>query len=189
MESHGERLKIVIRALKEAGKVKSQKEFEERIEETSGGVSDIVSGRKRLNIEVLDRIKKEFPSVNTVYIITGEDAPVHSVESHAFDALTSPFKRVGKSTEERLEQIEDYLFYLITARRDTIQQISSRVEAHRNSINNLDQTVLSMGKAVDKISQDLSELVKFEPRVQVVEKELSGLKTSLDLVLDKVLNK
>ena len=77
------------------------------------GISDIKSGRKKLSVEMLRRLKLSYPSVNIDYIIMGEGEPFISDKPVVQQGETSMFlDRIAEQAEEigrlkaRIEELE-----------------------------------------------------------------------------------
>ncbi len=68
----------VIESLKQMGAVSDYVQIATVLETNKAGISDIKSGRKKLSLEILRRMKLSYPSVNIEWVIMGEGEMFHS---------------------------------------------------------------------------------------------------------------
>lgn len=73
----GENLRFIqiLDDLKQTGVIADYVEAANVLETNKAGISDIKSGRKKLSVEILRRLKLSYPSVNIEWIIMGEGSP------------------------------------------------------------------------------------------------------------------
>lgn len=62
----------VLDALKQRGKLSDYVQAASILETNKAGISDIKSGRKKLSIEILRRLKTSYPETNIEWVIMGE---------------------------------------------------------------------------------------------------------------------
>ncbi len=72
------------------------------LETNKAGISDIKSGRKKLSIEMLRRMKLSYPQVNIEWIVMGEGEPFISADNKTASAqdATMFLDRVAQQAEE-----------------------------------------------------------------------------------------
>lgn len=68
----------VIESLKQMGAVSDYVQVAAVLETNKAGISDIKSGRKKLSLEILRRMKLSYPSVNIEWVIMGEGEMFHT---------------------------------------------------------------------------------------------------------------
>ena len=111
----GENLRFVqiLDDLRKGGVIADYVEAASILETNKAGISDIKSGRKKLSVEMLRRLKLSYPSVNIDYIIMGEGEPFISDKPVVQQGETSMFRdRIAEQAEEigrlkaRIEELE-----------------------------------------------------------------------------------
>ena len=103
----------ILDELKQKGEVADYVSVSTVLGTNKAGISDIKSGRKKLSIEMLRRLKSSYPNVNLEWIIMGVGEPFASNKSEPEnDSLSSTFiNKIAEQAEEigRLrEQIEQF---------------------------------------------------------------------------------
>ena len=106
----------VLNLLKEQGLIADYVQAAKMLETNKAGISDIKSGRKKLSIELIRRLKSSYPTVSIEWIIMGNGEPFinhtekgESASSPVTDAL---IKKIGEQGEEigrlqeRIKQLE-----------------------------------------------------------------------------------
>ena len=68
----------VIEALKQMGIVNDYVQIAAVLETNKAGISDIKSGRKKLSLDVLRRMKLSYPNINIEWVIMGEGEMFHT---------------------------------------------------------------------------------------------------------------
>lgn len=111
----GENLRFVqiLDDLRKGGVIADYVEAASILETNKAGISDIKSGRKKLSVEMLRRLKLSYPSVNIDYILMGEGEPFISDKPVVQQGETSMFlDRIAEQAEEigrlkaRIEELE-----------------------------------------------------------------------------------
>lgn len=111
----GENLRFVqiLDNLRKGGAIADYVEAASILETNKAGISDIKSGRKKLSVEMLRRLKLSYPSVNIDWIIMGEGEPFISDKPETQQGDTSMFlDRIAEQAEEigrlkaRIEELE-----------------------------------------------------------------------------------
>lgn len=111
----GENLRFVqiLDDLRKGGVIADYVEAASILETNKAGISDIKSGRKKLSVEMLRRLKLSYPSANIDYIIMGEGEPFISDKPVVQQGETSMFlDRIAEQAEEigrlkaRIEELE-----------------------------------------------------------------------------------
>lgn len=111
----GENLRFVqiLDDLRKGGAIADYVEAASILETNKAGISDIKSGRKKLSVEMLRRLKLSYPSVNIDWIIMGEGEPFISDKPVAQQGDTTMFlDRIAEQAEEigrlkaRIEELE-----------------------------------------------------------------------------------
>ena len=111
----GENLRFVqiLDDLRKGGAIADYVEAASILETNKAGISDIKSGRKKLSVEMLRRLKLSYPSVNIDWIIMGEGEPFISDKPETQQGDTSMFlDRIAEQAEEigrlkaRIEELE-----------------------------------------------------------------------------------
>ena len=111
----GENLRFVqiLDDLRNCGAIADHVEAASILETNKAGISDIKSGRKKLSVEMLRRLKLSYPSVNIDWIIMGEGEPFISDKPETQQGDTSMFlDRIAEQAEEigrlkaRIEELE-----------------------------------------------------------------------------------
>ena len=99
----GENLRFVqiLDDLRKGGIIADYVEAASILETNKAGISDIKSGRKKLSVEMIRRLKLSYPSVNVDYIIMGEGEPFISDKPVVQQGETSMFlDRIAEQAEE-----------------------------------------------------------------------------------------
>ena len=73
----------VVESLKGIGVINDYVQLAAILETNKAGISDIKSGRKKLSIEILRRLKLSYPSINIEWVIMGEGEMFHSQQQTA----------------------------------------------------------------------------------------------------------
>lgn len=103
----------VIDALKSLGIVTDYVKLAAILDTNKAGISDIKSGRKKLSIELLRRMKLSYPSVNIEWVIMGDGDMFHSdspsqstnMEDKLLNTIQSQAEEIGR-LKERIHQLE-----------------------------------------------------------------------------------
>ena len=103
----------ILDELKQKGEIADYASVSTVLGTNKAGISDIKSGRKKLSIETLRRLKSSYPNVNLEWIIMGVGEPFVSNKSESGNNdLSSTFiNKIAEQAEElgRLrEQIEQF---------------------------------------------------------------------------------
>ena len=98
----------VVETLKEGGAVTDYVQLACILETNKAGISDIKSGRKKLSIDILRRMKLSYPSISLDWIVLGEGTPF--VQEKANNTIPNndttsggnwPTKRTYSTTRKR----------------------------------------------------------------------------------------
>lgn len=73
----------VVESLKGIGVINDYVQLAAILETNKAGISDIKSGRKKLSIEILRRLKLSYPNINIEWVIMGEGEMFHSQQQTA----------------------------------------------------------------------------------------------------------
>lgn len=65
------------------------------------GINDIRSGRKKLSIDLLRRLKQLYPDVSLDYVIMGEGTPFNEKESTSFSDITHKNSDLNNSLDAK----------------------------------------------------------------------------------------
>lgn len=100
----------VIESLKEIGEINDYVQLAAILETNKAGISDIKSGRKKLSIEILRRMKLSYPNINIEWVIMGEGEMFHSQQlsqqSSGFeDKLLKVIKEKDTVIREQAEEL------------------------------------------------------------------------------------
>ena len=103
----------ILDELKQKGEIADYASVSTVLGTNKAGISDIKSGRKKLSIETLRRLKSSYPNINLEWIIMGVGEPFVSNKSESGNNdLSSTFiNKIAEQAEElgRLrEQIEQF---------------------------------------------------------------------------------
>lgn len=103
----------ILDELKQKGEIADYASVSTVLGTNKAGISDIKSGRKKLSIETLRRLKSSYPNVNLEWIIMGVGEPFVSnkSESRNNDLSSTFINKIAEQAEElgRLrEQIEQF---------------------------------------------------------------------------------
>ena len=79
----------VVESLKGIGVINDYVQLAAILETNKAGISDIKSGRKKLSIEILRRLKLSYPSINIEWVIMGEGEMFHSQQQTAQPSVPS----------------------------------------------------------------------------------------------------
>lgn len=106
---------MVLDQLKEKGVITDYVQAAKDLQTNKASISDIKSGRKKLSVELIRRMKLSYPSINIEWIIMGEGEPFINQEQKINDTPASVtdalIKKIGDQGEEigRLRQRIDEL--------------------------------------------------------------------------------
>ena len=105
----------VVETLKEGGVVTDYVQRACILETNKAGISDIKSGRKKLSIDILRRMKLSYPSISLDWIVLGEGEPfirentnktaTNNDPSQFIDKITQQAEEIGR-LKERIAQLE-----------------------------------------------------------------------------------
>ncbi len=105
----------VVETLKEGGVVTDYVQLACILETNKAGISDIKSGRKKLSIDILRRMKLSYPSISLDWIVLGEGEPfirentnktaTNNDPSQFIDKITQQAEEIGR-LKERIAQLE-----------------------------------------------------------------------------------
>ncbi len=100
----------VVDALKQKGAINDYVHLASILETNKAGISDIKSGRKKLSIDTLRRMKSSYPSINIEWIIMGEGDMFHSQQeptapSRFEDKLLNILQEKDTIIREQAEEI------------------------------------------------------------------------------------
>lgn len=105
----------VVETLKEGGAVTDYVQLACILETNKAGISDIKSGRKKLSIDILRRMKLSYPSISLDWIVLGEGTPfvqekanntIPNNDSTPFiEKITQQAEEIGR-LKERIAQLE-----------------------------------------------------------------------------------
>lgn len=109
----------VLDKLKEEGRIADYVQVSAELGTNKAGISDIKSGRKKLSIEILRRLKYSYPDINLEWVIMGKG-----------DAFVAPAKASTNEPSETLvnkiaEQAEE-----IGCLKERIRQLTIEKEKH-----------------------------------------------------------
>lgn len=112
----GENLRFIqiLDDLRQAGAIADYVEAANVLGTNKAGISDIKSGRKKLSVEILRRLKLSYPSINIEWIILGEGEPfISNKQQSNYESDTLVFlNRISEQAEEigrlkaRIEELE-----------------------------------------------------------------------------------
>lgn len=93
----------VLDILKKNGRITDYVQAAAILGTNKAGISDIKSGRKKLQIEIIRRMKESYPDVSLDYILLGQGSPFivhtpHPMES--FNGLDSLIDKIAEQAEE-----------------------------------------------------------------------------------------
>lgn len=106
-----------IEYLKKIGIVNDYVQLATALETNKAGISDIKSGRKKLSIDILRRMKLSYPSLNIEWVIMGEGDMFHSQQA-------SP----STGFEDKLLNIIQEKDAIIREQAEEIGQLRERIE-------------------------------------------------------------
>ena len=105
----------VVETLKEGGVVTDYVQLASILETNKAGISDIKSGRKKLSIDILRRMKLSYPLISLDWIVLGEGEPfirentnktaTNNDPSQFIDKITQQAEEIGR-LKERIAQLE-----------------------------------------------------------------------------------
>lgn len=105
----------VVETLKEGGVITDYVQLACILETNKAGISDIKSGRKKLSIDILRRMKLSYPSISLDWIVLGEGEPfiqentnktaTNNDPSQFIDKITQQAEEIGR-LKERIAQLE-----------------------------------------------------------------------------------
>ena len=105
----------VVETLKEGGVVTDYVQLACILETNKAGISDIKSGRKKLSIDILRRMKLSYPLISLDWIVLGEGEPfirentnktaTNNDPSQFIDKITQQAEEIGR-LKERIAQLE-----------------------------------------------------------------------------------
>ncbi len=105
----------VVETLKEGGVITDYVQLACILETNKAGISDIKSGRKKLSIETLRRMKLSYPSISLDWIILGEGKPfiqestnntiLNNDSSQFIDKIAQQAEEIGR-LKEHIAQLE-----------------------------------------------------------------------------------
>lgn len=128
----------VVEELKSAGKVRDYKSFADSIGVSKSFLSDLKAGRKKVSVEVLDRMKNEYQEVDLTYIITG--------------FKTLPPQPMAHS------QVEGDTTTSILI--DKLQQMAEEVGGLKQQLKNAQEVVKQLSSGIDVAPTDRDWMVK-----------------------------
>lgn len=106
----------VLDKLKDEGRITDYVQVSAELGTNKAGISDIKSGRKKLSIETLRRMKFSYPDINLEWIIMGEgDAFVGTIKASTHEPSETLINKIAEQAEEigilkeRIRQMENRL--------------------------------------------------------------------------------
>lgn len=91
----------IVEELKALGKVRDYKHFADTIGVSKSFISDLKAERKKVSVEVLHSMKKEYPDIDLTYIITGIKSSEKTLSTPSADINTLMLiDRVQEMAEE-----------------------------------------------------------------------------------------
>lgn len=110
------RFMTIVDALKLQGIINDYVQLASSLETNKAAISDIKSGRKKLSIEMLRRLKNSYPSCNIEWVITGKgepfitesEEPSHNTNEEIkifIDKISEQAQEIGR-LKERIRQLE-----------------------------------------------------------------------------------
>lgn len=110
------RFMTIVDALKSQGIINDYVQLASSLETNKAAISDIKSGRKKLSIEMLRRLKSSYPSCNIEWVITGKgepfiaerEEPSHNTKEEIkifIDKISEQAQEIGR-LKERIRQLE-----------------------------------------------------------------------------------
>lgn len=107
------RFRELLSYLKENKLVKSYKHFGELVEENNQSIIDLRSGKKKLSIEHLTKIKEVFPFINPNWLAYGEGKMINPMNNHEdikslglVSQMLSKSLKVNSQITEDIEKIK-----------------------------------------------------------------------------------
>lgn len=105
----------VVETLKEGGVVTDYVQLACILETNKAGISDIKSGRKKLSIDILRRMKLSYPSISLDWIVLGDGEPFiqentnktpsNNDSTQFIEKITQQAEEIGR-LKERIAQLE-----------------------------------------------------------------------------------
>ena len=109
----------ILDELKKQGLITDYVQVSAELGTNKAGISDIKSGRKKLSVEILRRMKLSYPNVNLEWIITGVgEAFIANKQEVRDEAPTALVDRIAEQAEE------------IGRLREQIRQMQHRLEKY-----------------------------------------------------------
>ena len=91
----------VLDLLRESGEITDYVSVSSELGTNKAGISDIKSGRKKLSIEILRRLKNSYPKVNIEWVIMGTGEPFVSLPKSTNESVPVSFiEKVAEQAEE-----------------------------------------------------------------------------------------
>ncbi len=93
----------IIDSLRAQGVINDYVQVAKELQTNKAAISDIKSGRKKLSIEMLRRLKLSYPTCNVEWVITGEGEPFINAESNKINSSPDTIVFINKISEQAQE--------------------------------------------------------------------------------------
>ncbi len=93
----------IIDSLKSQGVINDYVQIAKELQTNKAAISDIKSGRKKLSIEMLRRLKSSYPSCNVEWVVTGEGEPFINNKSNQIPSSSDTLVFINKISEQAQE--------------------------------------------------------------------------------------
>lgn len=93
----------IIDSLRAQGVINDYVQVARELQTNKAAISDIKSGRKKLSIEMLRRLKLSYPTCNVEWVITGEGEPFINAESNRINSSPDTIVFINKISEQAQE--------------------------------------------------------------------------------------
>lgn len=93
----------IIDSLKAQGVINDYVQIAKQLQTNKAAISDIKSGRKKLSIDMLRRLKLSYPSCNVEWVITGEGEPFINADSNRINYSPDTIVFINKISEQAQE--------------------------------------------------------------------------------------
>ena len=132
MKDMGENLRFVqiLDELKKSGVIADYVEAASVLETNKAGISDIKSGRKKLSVEMLRRLKLSYPHVNIEWIILGKGEPFLTEEKNKGNGDPSVFLNKIADQAEEIGRLKARIEELLRDRGDNASDAQSSRRAN-----------------------------------------------------------
>lgn len=93
----------IIDSLRAQGVINDYVQVAKELQTNKAAISDIKSGRKKLSIEMLRRLKLSYPTCNVEWVITGEGEPFINAENNKINSSPDTIVFINKISEQAQE--------------------------------------------------------------------------------------